>query len=805
MRWRKKINRIEGDGYWLLKESRVRLSDGPHGVRKETSRGTLQATCFPTASALACSWDEKLAELVGESLATECIASDIDVLLGPGVNLQRHPSCGRNFEYFGEDPFLSGKMAAAYIRGVQSKNVAATLKHFALNSQETDRFLSDSIVDERTLRELYLMPFEIAIRESDPWAVMTAYNRFEGMNAGESKRLLSILRDEWHYDGCVMSDWGSVENRLLGLEAGMDLEMPGGSSPSRSELKKAYRKGKLNEEFLDRSLANIQRLETRARSVKRSSHLGHYDVAVQVARECMVLLKNDDDLLPLNPTKEVYLAGAIDETQIQGLGSSRVEPLITSTPIRQWQESQYAFKVLNHRDLLKIKQVADDRDLVNIENVANHCSSFNNEKIINHHFSSAIDMESEKPLICNASDGAESVATPICLFFAKLPPDAEGYERPSLELAEEDIVALDALKNAGMKVILILQAGAPLVLGDIAADAILQMNYAGEGAYEALQSILYGDYSPCGRLCASWPLSKSDIPSNAYYPDDRFQAQYREGIFVGYRYYTTFDKPVAYPFGYGLTYGQFEYEHMEAEFIGDHIYLTVRLSNVGKHAAKEVVQIYVSHPESSLLRPFYELKAWEKVELQPTEKREVVLKLPRQCLMTYTSQGEKVFENGEYYFLCGPNCRDLKLVVALDLHEESKKAGSIVEAVDLSIEELRQYHLQFTGLKESSNIPAIYRTMNRPVTEKEFEQLLGRKLPEIEMPRGVDAPLSAFRGPLRILLFKMAFKQADSMLGDRELNRKMVLSMPIRALVRLSGKPFLSRILKLLVFLGGAR
>ncbi len=742
MRLNKKISYLEGDGYWLLKGSRLRLSDGPHGVRKETPRGTQEATCFPTASALACSWDEKLVELVGESLATECIASDVNVLLGPGVNLQRHPACGRNFEYFGEDPLLSGKMAAAYIRGVQSKNVAATLKHFALNSQETDRFLSESIVDERALRELYLMPFEIAIDESRPWTVMTAYNRFEGLNAGENARLHSILRSEWKYDGCVVSDWGSVENRALGLEAGMDLEMPGGSSPSGGELRKAYKEGSLDEELVDRALANIKKLEDRTGGMKRSSRLGHYDVAVDVARECMVLLKNDSDLLPLSPTECVLLAGAVDEAQIQGLGSSKVEPLVTNTPLRQWRDSPYPY--LTERP---------DRSCV-------------------------------------------------CLYFAKLPPDAEGYDRLTLDLSLEDKLAIDHLKNDGHRIVLILQTGAPIVLGDVQADAVLLMNYAGEGAYEALQSIVYGAHSPSGRLCATWPERRTDIPSDPYFPAQDFLAQYRESIYVGYRYHATFDKPVAFPFGYGLTYGKFQYDAIRAELMSGNVFLTVRVTNVGQRKAKEVVQAYVSFPDSSLLRPFCELKAWAKVELESQESRDVVLTIPRDRLNTYTPQGEKVFENGTYYFLAGPNVRDLPLIASAELHDEGSGDRVIDVPEDVTAEKLRERHLAFAGLEGSENIPDIYKTMDRPVSQEEFEQLLGRKVPESVALQGAHAPLSAIRGPLRSLFMKIALQRADAMPGDRDMNRRNVLSMPLRALARLSDGIVSPRLLRLIVFLG---
>ena len=741
MRRNKKIRYLEGDGYWLLKGSRLRLSDGPHGIRKETPQGTLQATCFPTASALACSWDEKLVELVGESLATECIASDVDVLLGPGVNLQRHPACGRNFEYFGEDPLLSGKMAAAYIRGVQSKNVAATLKHFALNSQETDRFLSESVVDERALRELYLVPFEIAVRESSPWAVMTAYNRFEGRNAGENKRLLDILRYEWKYDGCVVSDWGSVENRVLGLEAGMDLEMPGGSSPSTGELRKAYKQGQLDEELIDRALANIKKLEDRAGGAKRSSRLGHYRVAVDVARECMVLLKNDDDLLPLSPTESVLLTGAIDEAQIQGLGSSKVEPLVTNTPLRQWRDSQY-------------------------------------------------------PCLLEKPDHAS-----VCLYFASLPPDAEGYDRLSLELSLEDKVAIDCLKNAGHAIALIVQTGAPIALGDVRADAVLLMNYAGEGAYEALQSIIYGTHSPSGRLCATWTERRTDVASDPYFPSQDLQAQYRESIYVGYRYHATFGKYVAFPFGYGLTYGEFRYEKIDAELVSGNVFLTVRVTNTGQRKAKEVVQAYVSFPDSSLLRPFYELKAWAKVELEAQESCDVELKIPRDRLKTYTAQGEIIIESGVYYFLSGPNARDLPLIASVELSDRRDGDRVIDVPEDLTVERLRERHLLFAGLEKSKNIPDIYKTMDRPVTQEEFEQLLGRKVPKPITPQGVHAPLHAIRGPLRSLFLKIALKRADAMPGDRDMNRHAVLSMPLRALARLSDGILSPGLLKLIVFL----
>lgn len=779
VRRNKKISYLEGDGYWLLKGSRLRLSDGPHGVRKETPRGTLQATCFPTGSALACSWDEKLIELVGESLATECVASDVNVLLGPGVNLQRHPACGRNFEYFGEDPLLSGKMAAAYMRGVQSKNVAATLKHFALNSQETDRFLVESIVDERALRELYLMPFEIAIRESNPWAVMTAYNRFEGLNAGENKRLLGILRHEWKYDGCVVSDWGSVEKRLLGLEAGMDLEMPGGSSPSSGELKKAYRKGRLDEELIDRSLANIAKLAERTGAIKRSSHLGHYHVAVEVARECMVLLKNEGDLLPVSSTERVLLAGAIDEAQIQGLGSSRVEPLVTNTPLRQWRDSDYPYTI----DCL----CAEDVELLEGEG-------------------EAVRGQQDGQVRCShdlsASENEQHHGTRICLYFAKLPPDAEGYDRLSRELSLEDKLAIDRLNEAGYAIVLVLQTGAPIALGDVQTDAILLMNYAGEGAYEALQSLVYGRQSPSGRLCATWPFEWADAASDPYYPANDFLAQYRESVFVGYRYYTTFGKSVAFPFGYGLTYGKFQYEKIDAELKGDNVFLTVRVTNIGKRRAKEVVQAYVSFPESSVLRPFCELKAWAKVELNPGESRDVVLKIPYDRLKTYTAQGEKIFERGLYYFLCGPDCCNMPLIASLELRGERGSDRVVVVPEDLTVEDLRQRHLMFSGLDESSNIPAIYRTMDRPVSLEEFEQLLGRKVPESVGLRGVHAPLYAIRGPIRPLFLKIASKRADAMPGDRDMNRCAVLSMPLRALARLSEGLLSPRLLKLIVFFG---
>ncbi len=837
MRWKNKIKAIEGDGFWHIKDSRLRLSDGPHGVRKETPHGTERATCFPTASAIASSWDENIAALVGESLGTECVALDVDVLLGPGVNLQRHPACGRNFEYFGEDPLLSGKMAAAYIRGVQSRKVAATLKHFALNSQETERFVSDSIVDERALRELYLLPFEIAVREGDPWAVMTSYNRFEGQNTGENKRLFGILREEWRYGGCVMSDWGSVEDRLSGLEAGMDLEMPGGSSPSGAFLATAYRRGILDEDLLDRSLAHIRGLEKRAGSAKGSSHLGHYETAVLAAIECMVLLKNDGGLLPLNPAETVMLAGAVGETQVQGLGSSRVEPLITTTPLAQWQNSRYSFSIAQESS-----DARNSRESCDVREGRGVCNARN-----------ARDGRDARDA-WDADDARDARDGRVCLYFAKLPTDAEGYDRQSLELTAEDRAEIARLKDRGLKIVLILQTGAPLILGDVPADAILLMHYAGEGAYEALQSILYGVQSPSGRLCASWPLSREDIPSEPYYLKYPRQAQYRESVFVGYRYYTTFDRPVAYPFGYGLTYGRFLYERMEAERIGDSVYVTVRLTNTGKRRAKEVVQIYVACPGSSLLRPFIELKAWEKAELQSGETRELVLKIPFERLRSYTPRGEKIFENGQYYFLCGPNCRDFTLSAGLVLEADSAHGGTAMKAAnevavahggtamkaankvasahggnrivarneavageaeerdtvigetsessESSAANIRRRHLLFAGLTEEKGIPAIYKTMNRPVTEEEFERLLGRRLPDPSPASGVDAPLSALRGPLRPLFHRMAIAQADAMPGDRELNRQAVLSMPLRALSRLSGGKLSPRLLRILVWLG---
>jgi beta-glucosidase len=382
-----------------------------------------------------------------------------------------------------------------------------------------------------------------------------------------------------------------------------------------------------------------------------------------------------------------------------------------------------------------------------------------------------------------------------------LPPDAEGYDRLSLELSLEDKVAIDCLKNAGHAIVLIVQTGAPIALGDVRADAVLLMNYAGEGAYEALQSIIYGIHSPSGRLCATWTERRTDVASDPYFPSQDLQAQYRESIYVGYRYHTTFGKSVAFPFGYGLTYGEFRYEKIDAELMSGNVFLTVRVTNTGQRKAKEVVQAYVSFPDSSLLRPFCELKAWAKVELEPQESRDVVLKIPRDRLMTYTAQGEKKYESGVYYFLAGSNARDFPLIASVKLSDRRDGDRVIDVPEDLSVERLRERHLLFAGLEESKNIPDIYKTMDRPVTQEEFEQLLGRNVPKPITPQGVHAPLHAIRGPLRSLFLKIALKRADAMPGDRDMNRHAVLSMPLRALARLSDGILSPGLLKLIVFL----
>lgn len=623
------------------------MTDGPHGLRRvenvnETQNvisltKSLPSTCFPTASALACSWDEELMYEVGEAIADECIAEDVDILLGPGNNMKRTPLCGRNFEYFAEDPYLGGYLSAAFIKGIQSKGVGATLKHFIANNQEYKRNTMSSEVDERTLREIYLRAFEIAIKEANPLAVMCSYNKLNGTYCSEDHRLLTeILRDEWEYDGFVMSDWGAIHNRVEALKAGVDIEMPGPQKNSFKQLINAVKNREIDEATLDRSVKRIIKAVLKIRKKKKDNPdfniENNHKKARKIAGESMVLLKNEKRILPIKDPEFIAIIGsAAKEPRIQGGGSSQVTPTNVDIPYEE------------------IRKIAKGSKLL-----------YEDGYTMNDEFN--------KDMIDRAKDIAK--ISDIALIFIAMPPykEFESYDREDINISRQQIELIKSVASVQPNTVVILNTGAPIVMNEWIDDipGLIQAWLMGQGGGKALADILFGKINPSGKLSETFPLKLSDTPSYVNYPGENDKVIYGEGIFIGYRYYDKREIDVQFPFGYGLSYTDFEYSNLQVSSDTfkdiDGLNVTVDVSNTGQMKGKEIVQLYVKDKEARLIRPEKELKRFEKVELEPGETKTVSFRLNTRDFAYYDPQYKKwVTDDGEFEIMICKSSKDIIL------------------------------------------------------------------------------------------------------------------------------------------------
>lgn len=623
------------------------MSDGPHGVRRMANlhsiagSKSLPATCFPSASCLASTWDADLIHQMGVALGDEARALNVDVLLGPGVNIKRSPLGGRNFEYFSEDPYLAGELAAGLIAGVQSTGVGTALKHFAANNQEYQRFSISAELDERTLREIYLPAFEKAIKLARPWLVMCAYNKVNGVYASEHHRLLTeILRHEWGFAGVVVSDWGAVRNRVAALKAGLDLEMPGPQEERVKAVAAAARSGELDSALLDASVRRILQTIGKAQATPKGGDFdadAHHELARRVAAEGMVLLKNDG-ILPLQGQQQIAVIGrSAVEAHYQGGGSSHVNPTRVVAPFDALRACAPATQFTYAEGY-----PADD--------------SFRQE------------------LLDQAVAAAR--AAEVALLFVALPAfkESEGYDRQDLDLTDHQVTLIQAVSRAQPHTVVILNNGAPIAMSAWLAGvaAVLEAWMMGQAGGAAVADVLFGRANPCGRLAETFPLRLSDTPAFINWPGEAGAVCYGEGLFVGYRYYDARKLPVLFPFGYGLSYTTFLYSDPRVsapEFKDrDGLTLTVDVTNTGVCAGKEVVQVYVHDRKSTLARPEKELKAFAKVELQPGETKSVTFKLDFRAFAFYhPKHGQWVAEDGDFDLLIGASAADIRCRVAVTL------------------------------------------------------------------------------------------------------------------------------------------
>ena len=622
------------------------VSDGPHGLRKQDEEvdhlginDSIKAVCFPAASATAASFDREMLCRMGEAIGDSCQHEKLSVVLGPAVNIKRSPLCGRNFEYFSEDPYLAGQMASALIHGIQSRNVGTSIKHFAVNSQEHRRMSSSADVDERTLREIYFPAFETAVKQEQPWTVMCSYNRINGVFASENPWLLTeVLRGEWGFEGYVMSDWGAVSDRVAGVKAGLDLEMPASGGFNDRKIVEAVRSGKLDEAVVDQAVERILNIVYRfvehAKPEtpwdKEAQHL----LAAEVAADCMVLLKNEEGILPLSREDEIAFIGEFAEKpRFQGGGSSHINCFKTTSAL----EAAEGLKIR----YAKGYSVADD------------CAT--------------------DEMIREAVEAARSAR--VAVVFAGLPDvyESEGYDRTHMRMPDCQNRLIEAVAAANPNTVVVLYNGSPVEMPWIGSvKAVLEAYLGGQAVGLATVRILFGEVNPSGKLPESFPKKLSDNPSYLFYGGEGDTAEYREGIFVGYRYYDRKETELLFPFGHGLSYTSFDFSdlRLSRKRITDQESLTatVRVTNTGKRAGKTVVQLYVGDCESSVFRPVRELKGFEKIFLEPGESKDVSFTLDKRSFAYWNTKiHDWHVESGEFRIEIGHSSRDIACCAAVQV------------------------------------------------------------------------------------------------------------------------------------------
>ena len=719
------------------------LSDGPHGVRKQAGASdhlginpSEPATCFPTASAVASSWDPALGEEMGQALGQEAAAQNVAVLLGPGLNVKRSPLCGRNFEYFSEDPYLAGKMAASYIRGIQKNGIAACPKHFAANNQELRRMASDSIVDERTLRELYLTNFEIAVTEGHPKTIMTSYNLINGTYANENAHLLQeILRDTWGFDGAVVTDWGGSNDHALGVKNGSTLEMPAPGLDSARELCKAVKDGRISEVDINVRLEELLNLinDTTGALEKAPKTIdwdAHHALARKAAAESIVLLKNKGNLLPLDPEARIAVIGDFAQTpRYQGAGSS----------------------VVNAPKVDSFLQVFEESGLHSV----GFAQGFNRQG---------------KPDPSLQAKAVELAAqADVVLLFLGLDEvkESEGLDRSDMKLAKNQIDLLLAIHRVNPKLVVILSSGSAVETGwQSHCQGLLWAGLGGQVGAGAVLDVLTGKVNPGGHLAETWPLHMEENPSYHNFGGPGRNVEYREGLYVGYRYYQTAGVPVAYPFGYGLSYTTFAYSNLTATPNG----VTVTVENTGDRAGDEVVQVYIAKPDAKIFRPAQELKGFLRVHLEAGESRTVTIPLDDKAFRYWNDPaGRWAVEGGSYEVRVGGSSADIQLTATV----------TVAASGDAN---------PYEGL----TLPHYQSGQVQDVPDEEFTALLGHPIPvsKVAIDRNMTlGEIGHARSPLGWLVHvihkHLLMKSLES--GTPDLNLLFNYNMPLRAIAKMTG------------------
>ena len=702
-----KVAMCDGKDFWHLKGierlgiPEIMVCDGPHGLRKkdyERKGSSLSASvpsiCFPTAVTTACSWDPDLLEKMGKALGGKCLEEKVGVLLGPGVNMKRSPLCGRNFEYFSEDPVLAGELAASFINGVQSRGVGTSLKHFCANDQETRRMNGDSVVDERALREVYLPAFEIAVKKSQPWTVMNSYNKINGTFGSENAHTQTeILRDEWGFEGAIVTDWGACNERDDGLLAGNDIEMPSSSGSGARKILNAIQSGKISEEVLDeRVLKILELIKKAADGAEKAAKEGfEFDeekdhiLAKEIAEQSMVLLKNDG-ILPLDKSKKVAVIGEMAKTpRYQGAGSSQINPTHLDS----------AYDILVEAGVDASYSQGYERTLAKAKKNPAHIAE---------------------------AVGAAKAADTVLLFIGLTEDyESEGFDRSHMKLPDAHIELVKAVSAVNKNIVVILSGGAPVEFGwdNDSIRAILNSYLGGQAGAGAVVDIVLGNVNPCGKLAETYPEKLEDNPSINNFPGNLATVEYRESVYIGYRYYEKAQQPVRYPFGYGLSYTTFEYSGLNLDKSemdeNDTLSVSFRVKNTGSVAGSEIAQLYVGDRESTIFRPVKELKGFKKVYLEPGEEKEITITLNKRAFAFFNVKtNDWCVESGDFDIYVGASSADIRLT------------GSVkVSAAPVEIPDYRE------------SAPVYYTGKVQSVPDDQFTAVLGRPIPPTERDRSL--------------------------------------------------------------------
>ncbi len=738
----------------------ILVTDGPHGLRKQNENKTaagdvlgnsVPATCFPTASATASSWNTSLIYEMGKALGDECLKEKISVLLGPGVNIKRSPLCGRNFEYFSEDPFLAGKMAASFINGVQSKGVGTSLKHFAANNQECRRMTVNTVADERTLREIYLTAFEIAVKEARPFTVMNAYNKLNGTYCAENKWLLTdVLRDDWGFKGSVVTDWGAENEIVDGIKAGKNLEMPSSGGLGVKKIIEAVNSGELDESMLDENVDNLLSLIFKGAENVRTDYTcdmeKHHNLARKIATECMVLLKNEENILPLtDKSKKIAVIGEMAKLpRYQGAGSSLINPTKIDSAFSEFLKSGY--------------RVAYSRG-----------------------YDKSTDLPDEK-LIKSAVELAKK--SDVAVLFVGLTEtyESEGFDRNHIDLPPSHNKLVKAVSEVNENVVVVLSGGSAVTMPWICdVKAVLNGLLTGQASGSAAVDILTGKVNPSGKIAETYPLSLDDTPAVNNFPGTLISVEYREGIFVGYRYYDKTGKEVLFPFGYGLSYTTFSYSDIKLskKSINDNEVLTVsfKIKNTGDYDGAEVAQLYVSSPKSKIFKAPKELKGFKKVFLKAGEETTVEIELDKRSFAFYNVNiNDWHVETGEYKILVGASSRNILL----------EEKAEVISSIKAEVPDYRE------------TAPVFYDGDMSLVTDSEFEAVLGSKIPEklrdMSLPIDRNCTLEYATGTKRgdkiAEIVSFVVKKVGGEGINSEMMKNTAFQLPLRCLVTMSSGVF---------------